>query len=185
MTEQGHPIHDGDRERAAAALQRACGEGRLSLEEFGDRVGAAWAADDSAQLAEATRGLPGVPDRVAPTAYVGQRDQSANLSLLGSYVRKGRFVMPRRLQVVALVGATDIDLRGALIADPVVEIVAYSLLGSVRVTVPEGIEVELDGLSLLGSREMRLTPVPRVPGTPLVRVTAYSALGSVTVRSKR
>lgn len=184
MTERGHAIHDGDRERAAAALQQACGDGRLSLEEFSDRVGSVWAADSSTQLAEATSGVL-APQQPVPAAPVGQRDQSTNFAVLGSFVRMGRFVMPRRLQTVVLLGTADIDLRGALIAEPVIDIVAYALLGSVRITVPEGIEVELDGLSLLGSRVLRLAPVPRIPGTPLVRVTAYCGLGDVTIRSRR
>lgn len=38
------PISDGDRERVAERLQQACGDGRITLEEFSVRVGAAWAA---------------------------------------------------------------------------------------------------------------------------------------------
>jgi hypothetical protein len=40
------PIGDPDRERAADLLERACGEGRLTLEEFRVRVGALWPAGD-------------------------------------------------------------------------------------------------------------------------------------------
>ena len=48
-------------------LQRACGDGRLTLEEFSVRVGAVWAAEDDAALQQATAGL-------ATTPIVGSAD---------------------------------------------------------------------------------------------------------------
>ena len=48
---------------------------------------------------------------------------------------------------------------------------------------PDGVEVELGGFDLMGDRELRLAPVPRVPGTPLIRVKAYTLMGDVKVRS--
>jgi Domain of unknown function (DUF1707)/Cell wall-active antibiotics response 4TMS YvqF len=44
------PISDGDRERVAELLQQACGDGRITLEEFSVRVGAAWAASTEVEL---------------------------------------------------------------------------------------------------------------------------------------
>lgn len=36
--------------------------------------------------------------------------------------------------------------------------------------VPEGVEAEPSGLEVLGDRELRLAPVARRAGTPLIRV---------------
>src|SRR6185437_2111454 len=60
---------------------------------------------------------------------------------------------------------------------------ARALFGDLTVDVPEGIEVELTGFDVLGDRELRLAPVPRRPGTPLVRVRAHGLLGDVYVRT--
>jgi hypothetical protein len=51
--------------------------------------------------------------------------------------------------------------------------------------VPEGVEVEVGGFSLLGDHEVELAPVPRVPGAPVVRLRVWSLLGDLTVRSAR
>jgi hypothetical protein len=51
------PPSDLERERAAELLQKACGDGRLTLEEFSARVGAVWAAEDDSALEQATAGL--------------------------------------------------------------------------------------------------------------------------------
>jgi hypothetical protein len=58
------PPSDHERERAAELLQRACGDGRLTLEEFSARVGAVWAAGSTQEIERATAGL-------APTPIVG------------------------------------------------------------------------------------------------------------------
>ncbi|GAA2713993.1 hypothetical protein Apa02nite_093910 [Actinoplanes palleronii] len=44
------PISDGDRERVAELLQRACGDGRITLEEFSVRVGSVWSAETDVDL---------------------------------------------------------------------------------------------------------------------------------------
>jgi hypothetical protein len=65
----------------------------------------------------------------------------------------------------------------------VVDISATTLFGNLTVDVPEGVEVELTGFDVLGDRELRLAPVPRRPGTPLIRVRAHGLLGDVYVRT--
>jgi hypothetical protein len=42
---------------------------------------------------------------------------------------------------------------------------------------------ELTGFDLMGDRELRLAPVARVPGTPLIHVKAYTVMGDVRIRS--
>jgi hypothetical protein len=58
-----------------------------------------------------------------------------------------------------------------------------ALLGNFYLAVPEGVDVELTGFDLLGDRELRLAPVARRSGMPLIRVRAYGLLGDVTVRT--
>ena len=57
---------DADRERSVALLRDAVGEGRLTLEEFSERVGVAQAARTHKELAGLTRDLPNDPTRSAP-----------------------------------------------------------------------------------------------------------------------
>jgi hypothetical protein len=52
---------DEDRQRVVAALQRHTAAGRLTLEEFSDRVGHVYAARTLAELATAIRDLPAEP----------------------------------------------------------------------------------------------------------------------------
>ncbi len=172
------PIGDPEREHAADVLQRACGEGRLTLEEFSVRVGAVWAADSAAELAKATSGLA-----VAPPVGTSQVVEKVTC-VFGENKRVGRWRMPRALRVLTVFGETELDLREAQTDADVVEINGRCLFGSVKVIVPEGVEVEMAGSAIFGSRKINLAPVPRVAGTPLVRVRVNVAFGEVDVRSR-
>jgi hypothetical protein len=172
------PIGDPDRERAADLLQRACGEGRLTLEEFSVRVGAVWAADSAAELEKATDGL-------APAPLVGTGQVIEKITcVFGENKRVGRWRLPRALRVLTVFGETELDLREVQTDVDVVEITGRCVFGSVKVIVPEGVEVDLAGSALFASRDVKLAPVPRLAGTPLVRVTMSTYFGEVTVRSK-
>lgn len=55
---------DAERQAAGDALQQACVEGRLTLEEFSQRVGLAHAARTRGRLDEITRDLPEVSQTI-------------------------------------------------------------------------------------------------------------------------
>jgi hypothetical protein len=54
---------DADRERVVEQLRRHAGESRLTLDEFSDRVTAAYRAGTLGDLATLIDDLPGPPDR--------------------------------------------------------------------------------------------------------------------------
>jgi hypothetical protein len=58
-----------------------------------------------------------------------------------------------------------------------------SLLGDLRIIVPEGVDAELGGFGVLGDRKVELAPVPLRPGAPSIRIRSFGLLGDVTIRS--
>jgi hypothetical protein len=174
----GQPISDPDRERAAEVLQRACGEGRLTLEEFTVRVGAVWAADTSQELEKATAGLA-----VAPMVGVGPPVEKI-VAVFSENKRRGRWRLGNRLRTVTVFGSTLIDLRELETSAEVLEIDGRCVFSELKVIVPEGVEVELSGATVFASRKLRLAAVPRLPGTPLVRVRVSAIFADVEVKSQ-
>ena len=59
-TTAAHRVSDAERERVLDQLRAHAGDGRLSLDEFGDRVSEALAARTGAELTAALRELPRV-----------------------------------------------------------------------------------------------------------------------------
>lgn len=173
------PPSDSDRERAADLLQRACGDGRLTLEQFSQRVGAVWAAETHDELTLATADL-------AATPIVGSaRTVDRVITVFSDSKRRGRWrLRSSRLKVRTLFGATELDLREVLTDQDVIEIAGSCTFGDLKVIVPEGMEVDLTGMVVFSSRSMHLAPVPRVPGTPEIRIAVTTWFSSVEVVSK-
>lgn len=65
---------DADRDAAAAVLGAAFAEGRLTADEHGERLRAAYAARSWQQLRQLTVDLPGLAGTVGPTAAPGSAD---------------------------------------------------------------------------------------------------------------
>lgn len=175
-------VLDADRERAVELLQRACGEGRLTLDEFSGRAAAAWAADSHAELAQVTEGLAEPPP-------VGSSQPVLEMSaVFGEHKQRGKWRLPRLLRIRSVFGSMELDLRQATIGadsvnDGVVDIHARVIFGECKIKVPEGVEVEMYGRAAFSSRELKLTPVPRRAGTPVVRIHSTVWFGELQVRS--
>jgi hypothetical protein len=60
-------------------------------------------------------------------------------------------------------------------------LVAVSLLGGVRVTVPSGTRVEVRGFSLLGGRRLAISPAA---SGPMINVAAYTIIGGLDVSER-
>lgn len=176
---------DAEREQVVEQLRQASTEARLTLSELVDRSDAAYSARTRGELEKLTVDLPNPVADTAPAQSVRARRASRWIvSIMGGAGRKGRWRPADELNVVAVMGGSDIDLRGAEVAGPEIVITAVAVMGGVEVIVPEGVEVELNGFDLMGGHDEQLADVPTRPGTPLVRVRAFSLMGGVTVKSK-
>jgi class 3 adenylate cyclase len=189
-------ISDGDRNKAVDFLRQHCSEGRLTLDEFSDRVGEVFAARTKGDLEAVLIDLPGawVDDasrnssvEQAPAAPAKHRRPARRwiVGVMSGGSAKGRWRPGAETHVLALMGGCEVDLRQAEIDGPEVFIKAYAIMGGVEIVVPEGIEVDLNGFALMGGNERRVKDVPRIPGSPIVRVQAFSLMGGVSVKSRR
>jgi class 3 adenylate cyclase len=200
----GARLSDRDRERVVEVLKTSCSDGRLTLDEFSERVDAAYRAvalrdvlpvlaDLPHQFGPDYAGVfseqvghspvpvaPGVPD----TAARGKVTRWT-VSIMGGSQRKGRWRLREKTNAVAIMGGCQLDLRNAEVEGPGVLINAITLMGGIEIIVPEGIEVELGGIAIMGGKDAkRLKDVPLLPGSPVIRIRVFAVWGGVTVRSK-
>lgn len=177
---------DDEREEVVERLRQASAEARLTLAELAERSDAAYHAKTRGELASLTADLPApAPAGTAPAEPERKRAPSRWIvSVMGGSERRGRWRPAEELNVVAVMGGSDIDLRGAEVAAAQITITAVAFMGGIDVIVPEGVEVELDGFDFMGGHDQQLADVPRRPGTPHVRVRSVSVMGGVTVKSK-
>jgi hypothetical protein len=170
---------DADRETVVARLQAAVGEGRIDLDEFGQRADAAYAAVSRAELDLLVADLPA--DAPPPVEIVGQRPQEEVTSVFGDVTLAVASTPPKRVGTVF--GDVRIDLRGLRTHADRIDLYLSTVFGDIDVIVAEGVDAELHGRTVLGDRKVQLAPVRRLAGTPLVVVHAKAVFGDLKLRS--
>jgi hypothetical protein len=103
---------------------------------------------------------------------------------MSSAVRKGRWILQPASHALAVMGECVLDLREAEVASSYNHIHAVAVMGAVRVIVPEGIDVDVDGIAIMGAKTLRISSARPLPGSPVIRVTAVALMGEVSVVSK-
>ncbi|GGV73828.1 MULTISPECIES: DUF1707 SHOCT-like domain-containing protein [Streptomyces] len=200
MTDEAPDLRasDADRERVAEVLRDALAEGRLDMQEFDERLEAAYKARTYGELAPLTRDLPAgaatpavsLRKDVAPDSgwrgriVGGDGSSSWAVAILSGFQRKGTWTMPKRFNCFAFWGGGEIDLREADFADGEVEINCVAIMGGVQVIVPPGVEVVVRGIGIMGGFDHREDGVAGEPGAPRVIVTGLAFWGGVGVERK-
>jgi hypothetical protein len=169
---------DSERDAAVSRLGTAAGEGRLTLEEFGERVDRAQTAATRAELDGLLADLPAPTPATAPAATGRTHWQ---VSPIGGMSWRGGTLDAKTVSV-SLIGGADLDLRETRLAAPEVTLTKVSLIGGVDVKVPRGVRVRVSGFSVLGGRSVQLDDPPD-PSAPTLHVRAFSLIGGVQVRS--
>ncbi|HWC39885.1 MAG TPA: adenylate/guanylate cyclase domain-containing protein [Acidimicrobiales bacterium] len=184
-SDEGHPvvrISDADRHQVVELLRLHTADGRLTLDEFSERVGLAFAARDQADLQQVMADLPAVqtpvPERQRRPA------KGWTVAIMSGSRRTGRWRPQPRTRAVAIMGGCELDLRQAEIDGDELVITAVAFWGGVDIIVPEGIDVDLTGVPIMGGKHLNVRDAPLTPGAPRVRVRAFPVMGGVHVRSK-
>jgi hypothetical protein len=168
-------VSDADRDRAVARLREAHVEGRLTLEEFSERVELAYAARTRPELARTTEDLPSAP----PVSR--KRRRRFAIAIFGGPLLRGRWRAARRFFAVATFGGVDLDLREAQLDPGGLTIFSLAVFGGNDFYVPQGIEVDLIGLGVFGGNDEHGSEGEIHPGSPLVRIIALSVFGGTDV----
>jgi class 3 adenylate cyclase len=181
-------VADADRDRTVTQLRESVVEGRLTLDEFSERVGSALQAKTRGDLVAVLADLPQpreTTERLPEQSTVTPRKRRRwYVAVMSGHSTKGRWRVSGKTNAVAIMGGCDMDLRQAEIEGPEVEITAVAFWGGIDIIVPEGFEVELRGFSFMGGRDLRLRNVAIVPGSPRIVVNGYAVMGGIDVKSR-
>jgi class 3 adenylate cyclase len=183
---QTERVADADRDRTVTLLREHVVEGRLTLDEFSERMGTALEAKTRGELDAVMADLPttsGIPS-ASPTTATPRKTSRWHIAIMSGHSTRGRWRIGGKTNAVAIMGGCDMDLRRAEIEGPEVEITAFAFWGGVEIIVPEGFDVELRGFSFMGGRSLRLRDVPIVPGSPRIIVRGFAVMGGIEVKSR-
>jgi hypothetical protein len=170
---------DADRERVTAVLNTALSDGRLTPEEHDERVHAALTARTLGDLAGLTTDLvssAGQPIRL--------HDEQAITVLFRKESRGGRWVVPAALTVNVIGGEMTMDFREAILTDRHTVVYAHVGAGTLRIFVPDGVTVTVDGTMVLARQKGASDrDVPPPLDAPVIEVRAMAVVGEILVKA--
>ena len=171
-------VSDAERDRTVGILRDHAAAGRLTLEEFADRAGRALEARTADELQPLTRDLP------ASEAAPVRKQRRWHVMPIGGIQRRGRWRVPDRLTMVGVIGGADLDLTGAELTGDEATIDAFWAIGGIELTVPDGIDVEVSGFTLIGGVDDQGRR-QLLPGSPRIRVRQFGLIGGLSIRRRR
>jgi hypothetical protein len=196
---------DVDREHTAETLRGAAADGRLTVEELEERLGAAYGAKTRSELETlladvhagglVPAGLTGPGSGIAasgasasasaPAVLEGPGGSRRIVSVLGGHQRRGRWRVAPQFSVINVLGGSEIDFNDAELSALVTEVRVFSLLGGCEVRVPDGVEVHVSDFGLLGGNDVQLGDQEAPPGAPQIHLRLVSVLGGSSVERGR
>lgn len=192
---------DADREQVANLLGTAFAEGRLTHDEYDERLGQAMSArtfDDlvpiTSDLVPVTPPLPShaqqqLPQPQAQSNFTIDQSHPAEerdtmIAIFGGATRKGKWRVRKSSTAIAVFGGVELDLREAVFEAPVVEIIGFWCFGGMDVLVPEGVEVRDQTAGVFGGTDISRLGDP-VPGAPVIVLKGMSLFGGVSVKGPK
>ncbi|MGD9986192.1 DUF1707 SHOCT-like domain-containing protein [Pseudonocardia sp.] len=164
-----------EREHVTKLLAAHFSEGRLTVDEYGERTGAAAEAVTRADLNRLLIDLPGAEGARA-------REVLELSNTAGDLTRGGEWTVPPKIVVRSRFGNANLDFRAARFTTPVVTVETDILVGNVELRLPEGATVDLDDVQVtVGSVVDRIGPTAE-RGMPHVVVRGGTWMGNVRVR---
>jgi hypothetical protein len=185
---------DADREQVATLLATAFSEGRLTHDEYEERLEQAMTARTFDDLVPITSDL--VPVTPSPLAQTQQQhgftiDRSGSteerdtmIAIFGGSSRKGKWRVRRSSTAIAVFGGVELDFREATFESPVVEILGFWCFGGMDVLVPEGVEVRDQTAGVFGGTDVSRLGDP-TPGAPVIVLKGLSLFGGVSVKGPK
>jgi Domain of unknown function (DUF1707)/Cell wall-active antibiotics response 4TMS YvqF len=184
--EQQLRASDAERQAIADRLNTAVGEGRLTLAEFSDRVGTAYAARTHAELEALVADLPAPSSRAAIVVDAhpvpaGQPERAPLDIQIGAIKKLGRWRLAADSAMGVGVGPIKLDLRGADLAAREITLSARTVVGAIKVWVPQGVRVVIEGTTAVGTRTVEESNLPPDVDVPTLRLRLDTWLGTVKV----
>lgn len=170
-------VSDADRDGAIGRLREAVAQGRLTLEEFTERMDDALRAITVDDLTVLTNDLGALP-------VSNRRPRKWVVGIFGGGSLRGRWPMGRSIRVIDIFGGSDVDLRDAIVTDPEISILAIAIFGGCDILVPDGADVTVTGGAIFGGNDFEVHGAP-VPGSPRITIRAFSLFGGVDVKDRR
>ena len=186
-------VSDAERDVTLRTLGDHAAVGRLTLDELEERSGRALVAKTRGELAALTHDLPAGGAQASGSAAAstqGPQDARGDgpkrpvrwmVSIMSGSHRRGRYRAVGSINAVAIMGGDEIDLRDAEIEGGELTLNLFALMGGANVYVPDSVDLDVGGFSLMGGHEEVGREISPRPGAPLIRIRVYNLMSGATI----
>jgi Domain of unknown function (DUF1707) len=180
-----------DRDLVAEQLRVAAGDGRLSPEELDERLELALTARTYAELAAVVADLPATGGAVTPTSLshvvtAAPKDLIRLHCSSGQAERRGRWVVPNRMDLKVSSGHITLDFTQAVITHRALHIDAEVRSGHITLITKPGIVVDADDVIVRSGHVKVRTPWGTdVPELLRIDVAGKCGSGHISARPPR
>lgn len=173
-------ISDADRAHVSHLLERAVGQGMLTLDEFSERIDSVLAARTRGDLRTVLADLPNMD--VPPAATAGHAESELLRGRMSSISRRGQWTVPSCVRLNTRMCDTKLDFTNATLQSPSVVLDIDDYFSSTDLILPDGATADLTGVeTTAGSLTVKVPHGPRSPRLHVV-VRGRVRFGTVTAR---
>jgi Domain of unknown function (DUF1707)/Cell wall-active antibiotics response 4TMS YvqF len=174
-------VSDAERDVTLRTLGENAAVGRLTLDELEDRSGRALVAKTRGDLAALTSDLPAEAGQHPAEQSRTKKPVRWMVAVMGGSHRRGRFRAVGSINAVAIMGGDEIDLREAEIEGGELTLNLIAIMGGSNIYVPDSVDLEVGGFSLMGGHEEIGRELRPRPGAPVIRLRIYTLMGGASV----
>src|SRR5271166_5059633 len=175
-----------DRDRIVELLRVSAGDGRLSLDELGERVEAALTARTYGELEALVSDLPAAPGSAAGVPPAKPKELVRIDCGSSTAKRDGRWAVPQRMEIKVRSGSVTLDFTDAQVTWPTLQIDADVHSGALKLITKPGIVLDTDDVTVRsGAIKVKAPWGPDVPATLRIDVSGRIGSGTITARPAR
>jgi len=176
---------EAEREQVVNVLREAAGDGRLDVDELDERLRLAYAAQTRAELGLLIADVTVSPVAVASSHRITVREGPSCtrmlVSIMGGNDRSGCWRLARTCTVVNVMAGSELDLNQVELSGPLTTLNVLSVMGGSEIRVPDGVEIRVSKLALMGGNDVRLGDHAVPPGGRVIHIRLLSIMGGTSV----
>jgi hypothetical protein len=185
------------REQRQHTIDRLCelfAQDRLTLEELERRIDVAERTLDRSELGAlladlqprtpAVAGTSPLPATRGVSLPIERNRNGTILAIMGAAERRGAWHPAEHNFVLCLMGGADLDFREVQLPPGVTEVFVIACMGGCEIVVPPDLQVEVNGVGIMGGFGHRAPGTRPGPNMPLLRINGFALMGGVDVNTR-